>query len=261
MGTPGNFDIQSLLSFSPARYLCETCYALYVDLPITWHSDEHTHTLRCAICGTDYLDSETIPVRKARAYFEIQGLQIQFRDSIAHSKALATIARSMRAYSSQRVGDTPMIGLLRSLLAAEKFIHFTTYGMSLQLVGALRMASLRVPVRGVIANAGPAIVEELRTYAHESPNLQTRIYERSDNPTDWHNMPHQKVIVIDGLLAFKGSANLTVEGWRKAARDLDSVEVVTDVGEVIDLNNRLFSKVWPDKDASRTIIMTDDIPF
>src|SRR5690348_11915762 len=103
------------------------------------------------------------------------------------------------------------------------------------------MAALHVPVRGIVANASPAIVEELKTYAKESPHLETHLYERSDKRLDWDNMPHQKVIIIDGLLAFKGSANLTVDGWRKAAKGLDSVDVVTDVNEVIQLNNRLFS--------------------
>jgi hypothetical protein len=50
--------------------------------------------------------------------------------------------------------------------------------------------------------------------------------------------------VIDGLVAFKGSANLTLTGWRKAMKGLDHVEVVTNVTEVIDLHNKLFSPVW-----------------
>jgi len=61
-------------------------------------------------------------------------------------------------------------------------------------------------------------------------------------------MPHQKLVVIDGLLAFKGAANLTLAGWRKAAQGRDVVEVVTDVDEVIDLNNRLFSPIWAELD-------------
>ncbi len=50
--------------------------------------------------------------------------------------------------------------------------------------------------------------------------------------------------MIDGLVAFKGSANLTLTGWRKAMKGLDHVEVVTNVTEVIDLHNKLCSPVW-----------------
>lgn len=35
--------------------------------------------------------------------------------------------------------------------------------------------------------------------------------------------PHQKVLVVDGLLAFKGSANLTTAGWRKAAEQCEII--------------------------------------
>ena len=56
--------------------------------------------------------------------------------------------------------------------------------------------------------------------------------------------PHQKLIVIDGLLAFKGSANLTQTAWRSAENNMDVVEIVTDVDEVIKLHNRYFSPIW-----------------
>jgi hypothetical protein len=65
------------------------------------------------------------------------------------------------------------------------------------------------------------------------------------------------------LLAFKGSANLTMDGWRKAAKGLDSIEVATDVKEVIDLNNRLFSPVWGSFSELTQVVVydADDVPF
>lgn len=59
-------------------------------------------------------------------------------------------------------------------------------------------------------------------------------------------MPHQKLVVIDGLLAFKGSVNLTPTAWRKAALGYDEVEVLTDVEKVINLHNCYFSPIWAD---------------
>ena len=52
--------------------------------------------------------------------------------------------------------------------------------------------------------------------------------------------------MIDGLIAFKGSANLTQTAWRKAERGYDQVEIITDVEQVINLHNRYFSPVWAD---------------
>ena len=54
---------------------------------------------------------------------------------------------------------------------------------------------------------------------------------------------HQKNFVVDGLLAFKGSANLTFSARRKAAEGLDLIEMLTDVEEVAGLNNQFFSPV------------------
>ncbi len=46
------------------------------------------------------------------------------------------------------------------------------------------------------------------------------------------------------MIAFKGSANLTDIGWRKAAHGAEVIDMVTDVREVCELNNRFFSPVW-----------------
>jgi phosphatidylserine/phosphatidylglycerophosphate/cardiolipin synthase-like enzyme len=57
-------------------------------------------------------------------------------------------------------------------------------------------------------------------------------------------MPHQKVVVIDSMIAFEGSANLTLQGWRKAAEGLDRVVTVRDPQQIATLNNKYFSPVW-----------------
>ncbi len=67
------------------------------------------------------------------------------------------------------------------------------------------------------------------------------------------------MIIIDGLLAFKGSANLTLSGWRKAAQGRDVIELVTDLKEVVDLNNRYFSPIWAEFQNTQQITM--ELPF
>jgi hypothetical protein len=80
----------------------------------------------------------------------------------------------------------------------------------------------------------------LKDYPDEAPSLRIHAFAESR----FREVPHQKLIVIDGLLAFKGSSNLTLSGWRKADKGLDIIEVVTDVGEVIRLHNEYFSPLW-----------------
>lgn len=77
-------------------------------------------------------------------------------------------------------------------------------------------------------------------------------------------IPHQKILVIDVLIAFKGSANLTLSGWRKAANGREFLEIVTNIDDVIDLNNRFFSPVWADLNNIHNeieMVSEEDISF
>jgi phosphatidylserine/phosphatidylglycerophosphate/cardiolipin synthase-like enzyme len=129
---------------------------------------------------------------------------------------------------------------MEALTLAKHCVHFTTFGISAIMLGAVKLAAQRVAVRGIISGIKrDEMYRELTTYADDSPLLQTRVFGQN---SQW--FPHQKLIVIDGMLAFKGSANLTDIGWRKAAQGQEVIEVITDLREVVELNNRYFSPVW-----------------
>jgi hypothetical protein len=143
--------------------------------------------------------------------------------------------------------------------AVKQFIHFTTYNMSYQFIGALKLVSQRVPVRGIVAGADASTIWELKELPREAPRFQCQVFAESDAIRDF---PHQKLIVVDGLVAIKGSTNLTLNGWRKVNQDLELLEVVTNVNSVIELNNRYFSPLWGKwSDVGDSIDMHDDMPF
>jgi hypothetical protein len=56
--------------------------------------------------------------------------------------------------------------------------------------------------------------------------------------------PHQKLLVIDGLIAIIGSTNLSIQAWDKVDKGLEHVIVETKPAAVMKLNNTLFSPVW-----------------
>lgn len=58
-------------------------------------------------------------------------------------------------------------------------------------------------------------------------------------------------------MAFKGAANLTTDGWRKAAKGLDHIEVVTNIRQVIELN---YSALYG-RSLAILIRLTEFIPF
>lgn len=223
------FDIDALLRFSPAEYLCERCYALI--------SATTGITLRCPCCGARYLPSEAYP--DPRLYLAERGFAIHSPDLIEHSRRLARIARDLRISLSggPHAGYPPLRALLEALNTAQYFVHFTTYGLSALLLGALKLTSLRIDVRGVVSGLKQEVMmRELIDFATETPRLQLQVFQ-----AETAAFPHQKIVIIDGLLAFKGSANMTDFGWRKAARGREVIEPVTNIAEVIELNNRFFS--------------------
>lgn len=87
----------------------------------------------------------------------------------------------------------------------------------------------------------PHVRSELTEYPPKAPGLTAKVIPPSQGIYD---APHQKLLIIDGLVAFKGSTNLTNAGPRRADRALDISEAVTDFAEVTDLNNKYFAPVW-----------------
>jgi len=240
--TMPQFDIASLLRFTPPCYVCERCCALLTRMDGM-----------CAVCGVEYIITDEFPTFDD--YFRQRGLTIGYHDVIAHSQRLAHIAGQFRAAGSVRGGSgayPPMRALLQALHSAEHFVHFTTYGISALLVGALRMTAQRVAVRGIVSGVKTEVMmRELTDYRDEAPSLSLRLLSGEDR-----YFPHQKIIVIDGLLAFKGSANMTDYGWRKAATGYEVIDVVTENSEVVELNNRYFSPIWAGDHAGERILMT-----
>ena len=227
-----DFDLLTLANFAPARHLCWKCLAL-LSYPMS-RGGKWT----CPVCSLEYISSED--VANAARYLERLGYALEFDDLLEHCRALAesTLADALIGGSKP-----PLRKLLDSLSHAKHFVHFVSFGISDFFIGALKVIAQRIAVRGVVSNVDERILDELTAFNNETPynSFEIKHFLREGQ---WREAPHQKLIVIDGLIAFKGSANLTLAGWRKATKGLDHVETVTNVNEVIDLHNRLFSPVW-----------------
>lgn len=249
-----NFDIGTLLDFKPPKLLCEKCKALLYDIPYSWEKQ----IAWCPVCKVQYLPSEKFEIYQVSKYLETTGNIIAFENPIAHGQQLAAIAH----YFNKRDQDyPPMRALFESLNSAKQFVHFTTFGLSHILFGALKLKAQSIAVRGVAANIHSDFVSELKDFPSEASKLEIQVFKRNLPADEWNNIPHQKLIVIDGLLAFKGAANMTNEGWRKAGNGRDHVEIVTNIKDVVDLHNKLFSPVWAEFVKNDTIKMEDDMPF
>lgn len=234
----GDFDIQALRNFRPAGHLCVKCLALLKSWPIPRQKVPPS----CPVCGVQYLPTDAYNPYEVNTFLASRGCQLTVEGLLEHCSVLAS------ATMSTPFGETksPMRTLLEVISRARLFVHFVSFGISDFFVGALKLAAQRIPVRGIVANVDERILDELTAFTDEVPSGRLVVHHFLREGA-WREAPHQKLVVVDGLVAFKGSANLTTSGWRKAAKGLDHVEIMTSVGEVIDLHNRLFSPVWAER--------------
>jgi hypothetical protein len=255
-----DFDIGTLLEFKPPKFLCKKCRSLLYKAAMDWKK----RLSWCPVCKVKYVPKDTYEFFQVENYLRDHNKgsnYIEFKDAVAHGQKLAAIAYH---FSKDNEWYPPMRAFFEALSIAEKFIHFVTYGLSHSFYGALKLKSQLIPVRGVAANIHPEFAEEINSHHPEAPNLNIKIFEQRQINIDWESIPHQKLIVIDGLMAFKGAANMTNSGWRKAARGRDHIEIVTNIQEVVELHNKLFSPIWSEFstiEQSVEMSLEDDIPF
>lgn len=233
-----NFDIQNLLYFQQPLAQCQKCLAILPKMP-----RNQLRQIYCPVCRVQYAIFSNFQIKQFQSYFRNQGLYVEINNPIEQCKQLASIAIGMQQSSPDY---PPIKGLLQALNQAQCFVHVTSWGISHQFLGYLKMAAQRVKVQGIVSLPSDQawLLPELECYKNEAENLQIKAICASSHR--WDELPHQKLVVIDGLMAFKGSPNLTQTAWRKAGIGYDEVEVVTDVEKVIDLHNRYFSPVWAD---------------
>jgi hypothetical protein len=242
------FDITSILDFHPPSYLCPACRGL-VDIKLSWTGDHphRQHHYTCPACKVEYIQEDRDPSDPwggANIYdhFRSNNWFIDHKDLFAHATTLAEVVKKSRSKGPSAPQGWPTARTFFEVISrARYFVHFSSWGISHVMIGALKMASMRVPVYGFVSNVDANTKAELTEYPTEAPNFTAKTIPTEQTAFD---APHQKLIVVDGLVAFKGSTNLTNAGMRRADRQLDISEMVTDFAQVTDLNNKYFAPVW-----------------
>jgi hypothetical protein len=251
------FNIQSLHSFKPARFVCEKCLALLTEAPRP-DRQKPTQNPKCPVCSVEYATSQKFSSYNVGGYLDEMDCGLRFTGLLEHCKELADAITTPHYVKTER---PPLRMLLAALSRAQLFVHFSSWGLTSFFAGVLKLIAQKTVVRGIVSSIDERILDEITDLKTEVPsgNLEVITFLRGDWADD---PPHQKLIVIDGLLAFKGSANLTEQGWRKAGRGRDHIEPVTNVAEVIALHNKLFSPVWASKSKKGAVIeMANAEPF
>lgn len=242
-------------------FLCPRCRAILGNQ--VEHDDQDVAA--CETCGSrfipdpcDYCSAKPPgqrPCLEVEAFLREWWSVVDIPDLPKHRAQL--LQASKLVTGEDRHMGTVLTGLFQSLAAAKGFVHFTSWGISHLMLGALKLLSEQdVGVNGIVSGAYPSAIEEVtKPTADESLMMNIVAFPREDS----RRTPHQKLLVIDGLLAFKGSANLTTAGWRKAAEQREIIEVVTDPAEIAKLHNVYFSKAWLQWGRNRFMLLDDEI--
>jgi len=131
--------------------------------------------------------------------------------------------------------------MLAALNQARHFVHVITWGLSWEFIGMLALLSHRVSVRAVVSACEEKRAQQL---------LEAQAYGGEDFEViplcqgDLSSHPHQKLIVIDGIMAISGSANFTIPSWREVDNGHEHVLIETRPEHFWELNKTLFSPVW-----------------
>jgi hypothetical protein len=249
------FDITSILDFQPPGTVCPACRGL--SRTLQWDRESRSHS--CAVCKVVFVRDEDprLGEKSIHEHFRDSGWIVDHRDLFAHATALAKVVR--RAHGDKYLEQWPTMRTFFEVISrARYFVHFTSWGISHVMIGALKMTSMRVPVFGFVSDVPQHVRTELTEFPSEAPKLTAKVIPSSQGVYD---APHQKILIIDGLVAFKGSTNLTNAGARRADRQLDVTEVVTDFQQVTKLNNRYFAPVWRSLTAPAETFVWSSMPF
>lgn len=234
-----DFDTRVLLQFNPPRLLCYRCRGLLSRMHVRKNAQREIIARSCPVCNLTYVKqggrSPVFPLDLETYLSEVSTLGIgspnrrlvlRFTDPLRQSERLAAIAQQIDE------GELlPLQGLIAALSAAQQFVHFVSLNVDGAMCGILSMVAQHAYVAGLVGKVSSDYV----TDAVERLKLNIRMAAEV----------HQKLIVIDGLLAFTGGANLSLSAWHNSGEPRkDYVKAVTRLEEVEGLNNEYFARHW-----------------
>lgn len=227
------FDVRSLAKASFPVALCPRCAAILPPNTLSLVPRDGCCRAQCPVCGQQWLLRN--PKAGWRQLFHAASSWVQLEEPFEHARDLALAVDFFEEVNR----CVPFHFLLDLLRLSQSFVHFATWSITDAMLGILAATAARVQVRGVVGAMDNRQQEVLETFASET-NLHVVVYGDRSN---WEG-PHQKVLVIDGIVAAEGSANLTHTAWRKISERRENLRLVTDLDEVRELNNRYISSHW-----------------
>jgi len=146
-------------------------------------------------------------------------------------------------FDDPRPGYRPLDYLIQSLNRTKHFIHIVTESIDGFFIGMLAMKYYESDIEiHIIVWHPQKMYPDLKRLMEHSVFIKG--YERGVRPfargilVETISEAHQKLIILDGCIAFYGSANTTLDGWTRLG---ELIRFTNDQEEIQNLNRNFFS--------------------
>jgi hypothetical protein len=182
--------------------------------------------------------------------------EISIIDMCIQSPLLSAMNKRLdRAYSSKRFVDyrpqyRPLNYLLEAINGTRSFIHIVSESMDRFFLGMLSMKFFNaddIEIRIIVWHHPRGYADLAALWKHSKI---LRAYHKIERPlirgiiVETIPQAHQKLIILDGCVAFKGSANATLAGWTTQGNLIEFSANPTDIQA---LNQEFFSRFMANK--------------
>ncbi|WP_333602447.1 phospholipase D-like domain-containing protein [Atlantibacter hermannii] len=220
-----NLDISSIQSIHELHVpsaICTNCRLIHED----------SYTTICSVCGMNTLTE----LNKNKSNFNSSNIYNYLKNYLEiHSV-------KKRYFSIEPV-------LEKLLMNAKMYVHFCTYTIDKLVLDMLeRVASNGVQVAGVVGLSSK-ILPNIERLNNKFPGV-CKIIPWESATENKYNLPHQKFIIIDGMICFAGSMNLTKDGFSKLDQNppFELFLPVTNIDDIVAINNEYLTPLFvPEK--------------
>lgn len=222
------------------RYFCRKCNALAVEARKFYKFSKKIDEpkIECPTCGLTYIYTEDFSREEFGDYLSAIGCSIRIDDAEEQRARLPQWVGSIETASEP--GPRKVADLLEELVPhARAFIHLTLMRLTPAVYRVLAGAERNVPVRVMCLAADEDVHREARSAGERQSRLEIRFTEGTST-----DIPHDKILVVDGLVAITGNSGIRGKMPHPRAEIWESVRADTDPERIISLNNLLFSPLW-----------------
>ena len=225
-------------------WYCVECGAYRFSKPITG-KDERGRPQKCSLCGTWSI----LPINEPGKLFLLDEDDMTLESFVKRMK----YEFPNMTFDDPRPQYRPLNYLIQALNRTKHFVHIVTESLDGFFIGMLSMKYFETDIDiHVIVWHPQKMYPDLKRLMEHS--VFVKGYKRGVRPlergilVETMSEAHHKLIILDGCLAFYGSANTTLDDW---SRDGELIKFATNLNEIQFLNLNFFSRLIVKKRHSR----------